>query len=212
MKDEREIDSWDSLTQEQNDMIEERQNMLNKNNVSKFIAELLNENILDNIPLANAIFLCGISMLFGGNKITQKNIIEDIDSKGGKIFQNISNLIIKIGKLILKNLDERNYEPSTSSQYKITTIDNYDFYDQQKKFIDRKNVTETDSPDEIIYHKECEDTYRRAFKFLQLLCENNNTENKNYIRDQKKLNSINFINTATNELRNLFSVMEDSIL
>ena len=86
--------------------------------------------------------------MHGGNKATQKNMSEEIDADAeGRIFQNISNLIVKIGKLILKNLDERNYEPSTSSQYKITTIDNYDFYDQNKKFCDRKNVRESDSTD-----------------------------------------------------------------
>ena len=63
-----------------------------------------------------------------------------------------------------------------------------------------------------MYHLTCIDTYRRAFKFLQLLCENNNTENQNYIRDQpKKMNNINFITAATNELRNMFSAYSKSI-
>jgi hypothetical protein len=76
----------------------------------------------------------------------------------------------------------------------------------------RKNVKEPNSTDDAMYHLTCIDTYRRAFKFLQLLCENNNTENQNYIRDQpKKMNNINFITAATNELRNMFSAYSKSI-
>ena len=144
----QEIDEWDSLTEDENIQIEKVQNEMEKRNVGKFIAELLKENIIDNIPLANAIFLCGISFLFGGNRATQNSMIAEINKDPEvRVFQNISNLITKIGKLILKNLDERNYVPSTSSQYKTTTIDNYDFYDQNKKFCDRKNVCESDSTD-----------------------------------------------------------------
>ena len=78
-------------------------------------------------------------------------------------------------------------------------IDNYDFYDADEKYCLRKNVIEPNSTDELIYHRECITTYRRAFKFLQLMCENNNTENKDYIREQPgKLYSPNFIIITTN--------------
>lgn len=41
-------------------------------------------------------------------------------------------------------------------------------------------------------------TYRRAFKFLQLLCENNNVEGKNFIREQPQaLKSFDFIEIAS---------------
>ena len=44
---------------------------------------------------------------------------------------NIDNLISKLGKLILKNVDSnksRDYIDN-SNNFSITTIDNYDFYD-----------------------------------------------------------------------------------
>lgn len=76
----------------------------------------------------------------------------------------------------------------------------------------RKNVFEPITTDEQIYYKKCVATYRRAFKFLQLLCENNNIEGKNWIRFQPdKVRQSNFINVATKELRNLFQVMNKEI-
>ena len=46
---------------------------------------------------------------------------------------------------------------------------------------------------------------------MQLLCENNNTENKNFIREQPDTSeSIDFIELAAKELRNIFiSVCSD---
>ena len=62
----------------------------------------------------------------------------------------------------------------------------------------RKNVFEPETIDEQIYYKASVRTYRRAFKFLQLLCENNNTEGKNRIREQKRgVIKFDFINIAT---------------
>lgn len=44
---------------------------------------------------------------------------------------NIDNLISKLGKLILKNIDDSNGREYINSEnsFSITTIDNYDFYD-----------------------------------------------------------------------------------
>ena len=44
---------------------------------------------------------------------------------------NIDNLISKLGKLILKNVDSNNSRDyiDNSNNFSITTIDNYDFYD-----------------------------------------------------------------------------------
>lgn len=57
-----------------------------------------------------------------------------------------------------------------------------------------------------MYYLSCVRTYRRAFKFLQLLCENNNIEGKKFIREQPNgVKKINFIDIATKELRGLFS-------
>ena len=52
--------------------------------------ELLKEDITNNIELANSILLCAISYLLGGNTLTQKNIIEELDKDAeNKVFENI---------------------------------------------------------------------------------------------------------------------------
>ena len=108
-------------------------------------------------------------------------------------------MIEKLGKLILKNITENvKEEESPENNFCPTTIDNYDYFDASQRYCLRKNVFEPNSTDEHLYHKLCIATYRRAFKFLQLLCENNNIEGKNFIREQPgKQRQINFINVAT---------------
>ncbi len=181
--------------------------------MGKFITELLKENIYDNIEFANAILLCGITYMLGGNTLTQKNIIEEMQGDElNKVMKNIDILISKLGKFILKNIDDGNSREDPENTFSTTTIDNYDFYDVNRKYVLRKNVFEPITTDEQIYHKKCVVTYRRAFKFLQLLCENNNIEGKNWIRFQPdKVRQANFINVATKELRNLFQVMNGEI-
>ena len=103
--------------------------------------------------------------------MTQKTLIEEIlKDRDNRVFRNLANLINKLGKLILKNIDESNLKPTDSDDFEITLIDNYDFYDVDEKYCLRKNVIEPNSTDELIYHRECITTYRRAFKFLQLMC------------------------------------------
>lgn len=98
-------------------------------------------------------------------------MFENIDAeKDGRIFKNIEALIVEVGKLILKNIDEDGLNKSAQNEFNVTVIDNYDFYDVDEKYCLRKNVIEPNSTDELIYHRECITTYRRAFKFLQLMC------------------------------------------
>lgn len=152
------------------------QNKLKVCQLGKFVTELLKENIWDNIEFADSILLCGISYLFGGNTTTQKNMIEEIGADNeNKVMKNIETLITKLGKFILKNIEESKPPVEDSDKsFSITTIDNYDFYEFNKRYVHRKNVFEPETTDEELYSKTCIRTYRRAFKFLQLLCENNN--------------------------------------
>lgn len=70
---------------------------------------MLKENIYDNIEFANAILLCGIAYMLGGNTLTQKNIIEEMTLDDlNKVMKNIDILISKLGKFILKNIDDGN--------------------------------------------------------------------------------------------------------
>lgn len=115
---------------------------------------------------------------------------------------------MQLGKLISKNINEaKAQQEEVSLEFTPDTVDNYDFYDVNQKYTQRKNVFEPNSTDEFLYNKMCITTYRRAFKFLQLLCENNNKEGKNFIRAQPgKAVEFNFIELSTKELRNLFAI------
>ena len=76
----------------------------------------------------------------------------------------------------------------------------------------RKNVSEPNSTDEFIYNRLCITTYRRAFKFLQIMCENNCQDGKHMIRKQEgKARQYNFIDIATKELRSLFQIYCEEI-
>ena len=109
--------------------------------------------------------------MLGGNTLTQKNIIDEMVLDDlNKVMKNIDILISKLGKFILKNIDDGNVKEDPNNTFSTTTIDNYDFYDSTKKYVLRKNVFEPITVDEQIYYKKCVITYRRAFKFLQLMC------------------------------------------
>jgi hypothetical protein len=50
--------------------------------------------------------LCAIAYLLGGNPITQKDIIEELQKDSdNQVFGNIEALMINLGKLIRKNID-----------------------------------------------------------------------------------------------------------
>jgi hypothetical protein len=85
--------------------------------------------------------LCGIAYLLGGNQITQRNLIEEVKrDQDNRVFRNIMSLIIKLGKIILKNIDESNMKPNQSEEFQLDIIDNYDFYNEKEKYCERKNV------------------------------------------------------------------------
>ena len=128
-----------------------------------------------------------------------ETIRKDSDNK---VMRNLEFLISKLGEFIVKNIEESSKKDKEEMEaFSITTIDNYDFYAIDKKYVHRKNVFEPETTDEEIYTKTCIRTYMRAFKFLQLLCENNNIDGKNFIRDQKNdLKNYDFIKIAAKEI------------
>jgi hypothetical protein len=46
--------------------------------LGQFIVQLLKEDIINNVELANSILLCAIGYLLGGNPLTQNNFIEEL--------------------------------------------------------------------------------------------------------------------------------------
>lgn len=69
---------------------------------------------------------------------------EILKGPDNKVLKNIERLILKLGKLILKNIDESNYKPFDTEEFQVEIIDNYDYYDKTKYCL-RKNVYEPNS-------------------------------------------------------------------
>ena len=76
------LDCWssDQMLPDTKGEIQAIQTELKKCQLSLLLSDLMKENIVDNIPLANAILLCGISFLITGNTITQNNLLEILSS------------------------------------------------------------------------------------------------------------------------------------
>ena len=147
---------------------------------------MLSEDLTDKIDLANEILLCGIAFLLGGYEPCQISIANElIADSNNKVFVTINNLISKLGDLIEKNY-RKNTEGEALSErnFSVTTIDTFDYYSTAEKSSSRKNVLEPDDAKEEEYKRLCISTYRRSFKFLQLMCENNNENNKRLMKEQ----------------------------
>ena len=62
--------------------------------------------------------------------------------------RNLETLISKLGEFIVKNIEESSKkEPEDRDMFSITTIDNYDFYETDQKYVWRKNVFEPETTD-----------------------------------------------------------------
>lgn len=142
MEHKKPIDEWQGVDWlHYSTEIQKIQIQLKNGHLGTLIAEILQQNIIDNISLANSTLLCGIAYLLGGNQITQRNLIEEVKrDQDNRVFRNIMSLIIKLGKIILKNIDESNMKPNQSEEFQLDIIDNYDFYNEKEKYCERKNV------------------------------------------------------------------------
>ena len=184
------IDEWDAdYWAGQTETIEAEQLMLKECKLADYLCRLLSDDLTtSNIELANEILLCGIAFLLGGYEPCQKSMNEQIQSDDdNKVFVNINALIDKLGDLIYKNnIKKETDDESTTRTFSTTTIDTYDFYSTAEKNVTRKNVFEPDDAKEEEFKRLCMVTYRRSFRFIQLMCENNNMENKELIREQMK--------------------------
>lgn len=182
--DEWDADYWNGYTK----AIQEEQLMLKKCGFARYLCRLLSDDLTSNISLANEILLCGIAFLLGGYEPCQKDIHEIISAEDeNKVFVNINALISKLGDLIYKNNKKKDTDDEANSRtFSTTTIDTFDYYNQAEKSVIRKNVFEPDDAKEKEFKLLCMSTYRRSFKFIQLMCENNNTDNKQLIHEQTK--------------------------
>jgi hypothetical protein len=166
--DEWDADYWDG----HEEFIESEQLLLKKCGLGQYLCQLLSDDITNNIELANEILLCGIAFLLGGYEPSQKSIHEILtNDDDNRVFVNINALISKLGDLIYKNNKKKESDDDSHVRgFSTTTIDTYDFYNGSEKSVIRKNVFEPDDAKEEEFKRLCMCTYRRSFKFIQLIC------------------------------------------
>lgn len=98
------------------------------------------------------------------------------------MLSNFTNIIRKIGRAIYNNFKIRKTKYVDVSQFSVVLIDNFDYYDEKSDQMKRHNVVEPDDAKETAFKKQAMDIICRSFRVLQLLCENNNVQMKNFIR------------------------------
>lgn len=100
-----------------------------------------------------------------------------------------------------------------SEEFVVQALDRYDYYEHKTKSLKRFGNFEEEK-DEADEEKQEKKVFACLFKFMQLLCECNNIDFKNFIREQvdtdgqKKNSSFNILNMTTFEIRRLFKVMD----
>ena len=93
---------------------------------------------------------------------------------------NYTNMIKRIGIIVYNNRKIRKAKFQDNSKFSVQLVDNYDYWDGVMMI--REHQVEVDDFKETNLQKNCVDIMCRAFRMLQLLCENNNVDMKNFIR------------------------------
>ncbi|CAD8077595.1 unnamed protein product [Paramecium sonneborni] len=191
-----------------NKIVKQQQNFLLECGAAELICKLLRiPNLELRQALTNSLISFGNAFLERGNTKCQNEIYQKLlnDSKN-KILINYRQLIRRVSRAVYNNFKFRKSKPQEVF-LNIGLCDNYDFYDDETSTISRLNPTQEDDIKEENIKEEFKNLLNKSFRFLQLLCENNNVKMKNFIRQQietdlnPKIGSINFIELATSQLR-----------
>ncbi|CAD8133692.1 unnamed protein product [Paramecium octaurelia] len=215
-----EVDLWTSeFWIDYKQEINHAQNLLAKCGAQDLILLILSESFLEiNLSLLNECLLFSIAFLLGGNTQAQNAILLKLkqDSQN-QILTNIKIIITKLTKVINNNFSIVTYNNTKGCDF-IQTVDNFDFYNTNTKVMQRVNVVDPDDFKETNFKKQCLDVLCRFFRVMQLLCENNNSEMKEFFRRQTddqniaRINSINFIEFTSVQLRAYLKILSRAII
>ena len=115
----------------------------------------------------------------GGNTRCQNSLLSKLKKdKKNKMILNICEIVKDLSKFVCKNYKIKIIEKKKG--IKINFIDNYDFL--ENGIMKRVNVFETEDPKDTILKKESKKILHLIFTMLQLFCENNNVDFKNFLR------------------------------
>lgn len=164
--------------------------------------------------MINEILLFGIAFLLGGNTTCQNAILKHMQEDGtNSLIINFTQMIRKFARMAYScSKIKKNKKNSASQKFEVNLIDTYNYFNgvQMERV---HQFEEEDAKSKAQYNL----IMCRSFRFLQLLCENNNIEMKNFIRLQSdkegtpKLNSINLLEFTTSQLRMFLKILNKSI-
>ncbi|KAM3129578.1 hypothetical protein pb186bvf_018329 [Paramecium bursaria] len=199
------------------DSIENAQNFLESCGAAELICSLLKEPKLEQRKqMTSELLKFGIAFLLGGNTKCQNSILSKLKTdQQNTILSNYNLLLKKISKVVYNNFKIRK-EKVYQTRFKVHQLDNLEYYDTKTQTMQR--IDNWDIEDKEEQKQEFKQLLSRGFRYLQLLCENNNIEMKNFIRQQIdvdntiKINTINFIEIATSQLRVFFKIINNNLL
>lgn len=210
------VDKWES-----HDWLENRQTItraqefLNDCNCAKLICSLIKYNLESSLEMVNRLLLFGVAFLLGGNRACQ-------DSFMAYFVKDDKNIIFSQLEKLIKRSNER-IAISAGSKAQVNAMrtthsDTYDFYDERENIMERRFGYEEETSEEEKLFKQLVSALSRVYRFLQLLCEGNNSEMKNYIRGQVdadgkiKTANFDFIEITNVELRRLFKILDNELV
>ena len=187
---------------------------------SEFIESLMRLPDLDSKPeLLNETLLLGIAYLFNGNTECQDSLLRVlVGDPENMMLLNVKRLITTIGSFLIEIRKTKETGKLRKFAYKI--IDTYDFFDVRNNIILKEFSSGGFDKFEARTEKAYEQALCRLFRLLHLFCENGNIGMKKFLLAQtndlegenKKTNSVDFIETTTLLLRKLFKIMNDKVV
>ena len=107
-----------------------------------------------------------------------------LDDPKNELFIKIERTITKLGRKIAFKIAERTAMViPKDDEFVVQPLDRYDYYEQKSKALKRFSRFEVEA-DELQEENLEKQVFKCLFRFMQLLCECNNIDFKNFIREQ----------------------------
>ena len=212
----KDVGSWEAGDwQHSQEQIKEAQDFLNSCNCAKFICSTIKYNLENDVTMANNLFQFATAFLLGGNRECQNSFMEIfLKDEKNIIFTKLEELIkLYADRVSVVTVNRKKDEVRDS-----VTSDTYDFYDDSEAIMMRKFRYEEETSEEEKLEDDIISALDRLYRFIQLLCENNNSRMKDFIRNQVneegrvKSNSIDLIEITNIEIRRLFKTLNKRII
>ncbi|CAD8193240.1 unnamed protein product [Paramecium pentaurelia] len=217
------IDEWEpEFWSDSRQQIQEIQCFLAGCGAAQLIYEMFKENFDDRWELFNQLLIFSNAFLLGGNTKCQDSLLLLLkQDSSNQMMSNLQQSILKFSKFVNTNfkIQKTKFQKDKQNPFlSIVYVDNLTQFSEKTETLKRTLPSAIESQNTIKNRKLSIKVMWRAFRMLQLMCENNNVQMKNYLREQTDkedsvhINSINFIEFATKELRILLKILNKNVV